>query len=449
MSDFDLITIGAGSGGVAASRYAATAYSARVAICEMDRVGGTCVIRGCIPKKLYMYAAQFSEHFADARGFGWDLGEPAFDLTRLKASKDAEIDRLERIYGEMLSKANVTLLRGQARLDAPDAISIDGRRYTAKRILIATGGTPQRPPIAGIETALTSNELLQIDTLPAHLVVLGSGYVAVEFASIFRAMGSRVTLAFRSDQPLRGFDRDLRSRFAEAVAARGIGLAPGFVPVRIERHGKSSTVEAEDGRRLVGDVVLNAMGRVPNIAGLNLASAGVTTGPRGNVVVDAYSRTNVPNIHAIGDVTDRVALTPIAIAEGRAFVDTEFGNTPRAIDRALIASAVFALPPIAGIGRTEDDLAKSKQDYRVFEAGFRPMKNTVSGRHERTYMKLLVDAQTDRVLGAHMLGPDAPEIIQSLAVAITMGATKRDFDRTIAMHPTTAEEFVLLRTPRA
>lgn len=448
MSDYDLITIGAGSGGVAASRYAASAYGARVAICEMDRVGGTCVIRGCIPKKLYMYAAQFSESFADAPGFGWQFDAPRFDLPALKRAKDAEVARLETIYETMLANAGVTVLRGRARLEASDRVRIGERSWTAGRILIATGGAPHRPDIPGLEHALDSTGLLDVSSLPEHLLVLGSGYVAVEFASILRGLGARVTLAFRGELPLRGFDRDLRARFAEALAARDITLVSGFQPVAAEGRPGAWRVRAQDGRELHADALLNALGRHPQSRDLGLEALGIALGDKGEIPVDAHSRTTVPGVFAIGDVTDRLALTPVAIAEGRAFVDTEFGQRPRAIDHTTVASAVFALPPLAGIGPSEDVLAERGVAYRVYESAFRPMKNTVSGRGERTYMKLIVEAGSERVLAAHMLGPDAPEIIQGLAVAITAGATKADFDRTMAMHPTAAEEFMLMRSPR-
>lgn len=449
MSDYDLITIGAGSGGVAASRYAATAYGARVAIVEADRVGGTCVIRGCIPKKLFMYAAQFSESFGDALGFGWNLEQPSFDFARLRKAKDAEVDRLEKIYETMLGNAEVDLLRGLARIVGPGQVRVGDRTLTADRILIATGASSHHPDIPGIEHALTSTTLLDVDRLPEHIVVLGSGYVAVEFASIFRGFGAKVTLAYRGDLPLRGFDRDLRRRFADAIAARGIELVHSFKPASIEGEAGALTVRDEQGRTVAGDVVLNAMGRHPNSAGLGLRNVGIEPGTLGKIPVDAFSRTSAPGVFAVGDVTNRLALTPVAIAEGRAFVDTEFGGKPRSVDHSNVASAVFGLPPIASIGRPEEEVAAQGVPYRVFESDFRPMKNTIAGRSERTYMKLVVDGTSDRVLGVHMLGPDAPEIVQSLAIAVTMGATKADFDSTMAMHPTAAEEFMLMRTPRA
>ncbi len=447
--DYDLITIGAGSGGVAASRRAAM-HGARVAICEGSRVGGTCVIRGCVPKKILMYASQFGEALEDAPAYGWQFGTPSFDLATLIAAKNAETDRLEGIYRRMLGDARVTLVEGWARLVDDHTVEVGGRRMTAGRILIASGGAVSRPPIEGIELALDSDQLLDLTEQPEHLLVLGAGYIAVEFAGIFRGLGSQVTLAFRGERPLRGFDEDLRVRLADGMAARGIDVRPGFEPVRIARRGNRFAAIDGAGREIVADAVLAALGRHPNTAGLGLESVGVRTRDKGGAIeVDAYSRTSVPGVYAVGDVTDRAALTPVAIAEGRAFADTEFGGGDVSVDHGLIATAVFSQPQIATIGLSEQDAAAAGHTCQVFEAGFRPMKNAISGREERAYMKVVVDRQSDRVLGAHMIGPDAAEIMQALAIAITMGARKSDLDRTLAVHPTTAEEFVLLRTPRA
>jgi glutathione reductase (NADPH) len=448
--DFDLITIGAGSGGVAASRYAA-AQGVRVAICEPDRVGGTCVIRGCIPKKLFMYAAQFAEGFADAPAYGWEAVRPGFDLARLTATKDAETARLEGVYQRLLSGSGVQLFAGRARLlDAHTVVVDGGQRLSAERILLATGGAPAMPPIPGIGLALTSTGMLDLQQLPRRLLVLGGGYIAMEFASIFRALGSEVVLAFRADVPLRGFDADLRKRAAAALRERGVDLQPGFRPQGLERRGDTLVCRSDDGRSVEAGVALNAYGRLPNSAGLGLEALGVKLAAgSGAVCVDEYSRTAVENIYAVGDVTDRLALTPVAIAEGRAFVDTVFGGKPRRIDHTTVASAVFCLPPLACIGLSEAAARERGLGLRVYEADFRPMKNVVSGRGDRSYMKLIVDAASDRVLGVHMLGVDAPEIVQSLAVAVTMGASKQQFDATMALHPTAAEEFMLMRTPRS
>jgi glutathione reductase (NADPH) len=447
--DYDLITIGGGSGGVAASRYAAS-KGARVAICEADRVGGTCVIRGCVPKKYFMYAAQFADAFADAGPYGWHVPDASFDLARMTAAKDHETKRLESFYRKLLDESGVRTFSAHADVVDAHTVLVDGNRLSAERLLIATGGSPSRPStIEGIELALTSTDLLDLTTQPRRLLVLGSGYVAVEFASIFRGFGGEVTLAFRAGMPLRGFDADVRRRLAAAMAERGIALQPEFRPERIERSGDGFVCHSLDGAALEADVVLNALGRAPNTSGFGLAEAGVELHARtGAICVDEYSRSRVPSIFAVGDVTDRVNLTPVAIAEGRAFVDTEFGGTPHAVDHKLIASAVFSQPPVASIGFSEERALQDGHRLDVFEADFRPMRNVLAGRRERSYMKLVVDAESERILGLHMIGNEAPEIVQSLAVAVTMGARKRDFDATMAVHPTAAEEFMLMRKPR-
>ena len=412
--DFDLITIGAGSGGVAASRYAAS-KGARVAICEAGRVGGTCVLRGCVPKKIFMFGSQFADAFTDAAAYGWDAPQPVFELSRLTTTKNVETTRLEAIYHKLLADAGVKLLQGHAQLLDPHTVQINGERLSAQRLLIATGSSANQPGIAGI----------------------------------YRGFGSAVAMAYRADLPLRGFDADLRQRLAKAMAERGIEQHGGFQPVRLERVGEEFICHGADGRQLRADLVLNALGRSPNTAGMGLEQAGVALqATSGAVQVDEYSRSTVPSIFAIGDVTDRVNLTPVAIAEGRAFVDTEFGGVPRAVDHAMVASAVFSQPQLAAIGLSEEQAKARGHSVQVFEADFRSMKNAFAGRTERSYMKLVVDAASDKVLGLHMIGGDAPEIVQSLAVAVTMGARKRDFDATMAVHPTIAEEFMLMRKPR-
>ncbi len=446
--DYDLFTIGAGSGGVAASRRAAL-HGARVAICEGSRVGGTCVIRGCVPKKILMYASQFGEAFEDAGAYGWRFGQPSFDLAALIGAKNAETERLEGIYRRMLADGGVTLIEGFGRIVDPHTVEVGGRRITAGRILVATGGAVSRPPIEGIELALDSDRLLDLQRQPGHLLVLGGGYIAVEFAGIFRGFGSAVTQAYRAELPLRGFDDDIRRRLAEAMDGRGIALRPGFAPQRLARRGERYVASDGAGNEIEADAVLCALGRHPNTAGLGLEAVGVRTRePGGAIEVDRFSRSSVASIFAVGDVTDRANLTPVAIAEGRAFADTEFGGREQAVDHGLIATAVFSQPQIATIGLGEAAAVAAGHECEIFEAGFRPMRNTISGRQERAYMKVVVDRASDRVLGAHMIGPDAAEIMQALAVAITMGAKKADLDRTLAVHPTTAEEFVLLRTPR-
>ena len=442
--EYDLITIGAGSGGVAASRYAA-AKGARVAICEADRVGGTCVIRGCVPKKIFMYAAQFSDAFTDAAGYGWQLTEPCFDLARLTAAKDAEIARIEAVYRKMLAESGVRFIAGRAAVQDAHSILINGERLSAERLLIATGGAPSRPDIPGIELAATSNEMLDLTATPARLLVLGSGYIAVEFAGIFRGFGSAVTLAYRADAPLRGFDPDVRRRLGAAMRERGIVQQTGFQVARIERVGEEFACHGVDGRVLHADLVLNALGRAPNTANLGLEQAGVVLQPTGAVRVDQWSRSNVPSIFAVGDVTDRVNLTPVAIAEGRAVAETLFNDNPIRMDHANVASAVFSQPPIGAVGLTEEQARRQYGEVDIYLARFKPMKNTLSGREERTLMKLVVDARSDRVLGCHMLGPDAPEILQGLAIAVKCGVSKRMFDETIGIHPSAAEEFVTMR----
>ena len=446
MSDrYDLVVIGAGSGGVAASRRAA-AHGARVLIAEADRVGGTCVIRGCVPKKLMMYAAGFAQAFEEARGYGWVGVAGRFDMARWADAKAREIDRLEGIYRKLLADSGVELATGAARLLGVDTVQIGTRQVRAQRVLVATGGRPTHDALPGLAQAMSSNELLDLRHVPATLLVVGGGYIAVEFASILAGLGSSVTLAFRDTLPLRGFDAGLRTRLAQALGARGITLAGGVAPTSLERRASGFALHRADGSVLVADAALNATGRAPNTAGLGLADVGVQLDERGAIAVDADSRSSVAGVWAIGDVTHRMNLTPVAIAEGRAFADTEFGRRPTRVDHRTVASAVFTDPPMATVGLTEADAA-ALGPVDVYESDFKPMKTAFAGGEGRSFMKLVVDGLNDRVLGVHMMGADAPEIVQSLAVALTCGATKRDFDRTVAVHPTAAEEFVLMREP--
>lgn len=449
--DFDLITIGAGSGGVAASRRAAV-HGAKVAIVEGGRVGGTCVLRGCVPKKLLMYAAQFGDALHEARGYGWQL--PAvgtsgvgFDMPTWAGAKAAETARLEGVYRQMLAGGGVQLIEGWARLDGPNTVAVGEQRFTARHILLATGSAPVRDSIPGIDACATSDDLLDLQTLPARAAVVGGGYIAVEFASMLARLGVQVDLFYRDRLPLRGFDTLLRTAAAAALQAAGVALHPGAAPQRIARDGAGQflLMLGED-RLLAFPWVLNATGRRPNSAGLGLPPS-FTLGDQGAVPVDDQGDTALPGVHAIGDLTHRKNLTPVAIAEGRALADRLFGPAHRPVDLSLVASAVFMLPPLASVGPTEDEALAAGHRLQVFETDFRPMKQAFIGGAERTAMKLLVDADSDRVLAVHMAGADAPEIVQSLAVALTAGATKAHFDRTIAMHPTAAEEFVLLRTP--
>ena len=442
--DFDLITLGAGSGGVASSRRAAL-HGARVAIVEGSRVGGTCVIRGCVPKKLLMYAAQFGAGFAQARGYGWTLDEPRFEMERWASQKAAETARLEAIYRQLLAGSQVELVEGWARLDGPHRVRVGDRVLTARQVLIATGGTPVRDSIPGIEDCATSDDLLDLRQLPARAAIIGGGYIAVEFASMLARLGVRVSLYYRASLPLRGFDDTLRTAAASALQAAGIDLHPGSVPQRVQRTAEGFLLLLGDDRAVAYPWVLNATGRRPHTQGLGLETVGITPDAHGAVPVSADLQTSAPGVYAIGDVTNRHNLTPVAIAEGRALADSLFGAAPRQVDLSLVASAVFMMPPMASCGPTEAAALAQGHRLKVFETDFRPMKQAFIGGSERTHMKLLVDADNNRVLAVHMLGEDAPEIVQSLAVALTAGATKEHFDKTIAMHPTAAEEFVLMR----
>jgi len=441
--DYDLFTIGAGSGGVAASRRAAS-YGARVAIAENWRVGGTCVLRGCVPKKLLVYGTHFAHEMEDARGYGWSV-EGSLDWGKLVAAKNRETDRLEGIYRNMLAAAKVETLMGHARLKDAHTVEIGGRSVTAKYVLVASGGRPERPAIPGIEHTITSNEALDLPALPRRVVIAGGGFIAVEFAGIFRAAGAEVTIVIRGDKILRGFDEDLRDGLMEALPHRGITPIMGQVFTRIDKRDDGLHVSLKDGRVLVADQVMFAIGRSPNTGGLGLEEAGVELGLRGEIKVDRHSRTNVPSIYAVGDVTDRVNLTPVAIREGHAFADTVFGNRPWTADHELIPTAVFSEPEIGTVGLSEADARAKFGTLDIYKARFRPMKYTLSGREERMLMKLVVDQRSQKVVGCHILGPDAGEIVQSVAIAMKMGATKADFDRTMALHPSAAEELVTMR----
>ena len=446
--DFDLITLGAGSGGVAASRRAA-ALGARVAIVEGSRVGGTCVIRGCVPKKLMMYAAQYGDALREAPGYGWSIPPGAhFEMPRWAAAKAAETGRLEGIYRQLLAGSKVELIEGWARIDGAHTVRVGERTITGEHLLIATGAAPVRDSIEGVEGCATSDDLLDLTSLPERAAVLGGGYIAVEFASILARLGVSVRLLFRDRLPLRGFDEDLRTRSALALQAAGIELHPGAFPLRVQQGtGGQTLLIAPDERMTEYPFVLNATGRRPNTARLGLETLGITLDKAGAVPVDAQLRTAEPNVHAIGDVTNRRNLTPVAIAEGRAYAESLFGAAPREVDLSLVASAVFTLPPLATVGPSEAAALAAGHRLKVFEADFSPMRQAFIEGRERSYMKLLVDASSDRVLAAHMLGTDAPEIVQGLAVALSAGATKAQFDRTLAVHPTAAEEFVLMREP--
>ncbi|MDP6407692.1 MAG: glutathione-disulfide reductase [Alphaproteobacteria bacterium] len=441
--DFDLFVVGAGSGGVSASRRAAV-HGARAGICEEYRVGGTCVIRGCVPKKLLTYSAHFAEDVEDAAGYGWQVEGARFDWATLIANKDREIDRLNGIYLRMLEGAGVSLIEGRAELEDAHTIVIGENRVTVETILIATGARPWTPEVPGIEHAISSNEAFHLETLPERVVVVGGGFIAVEFAGIFHGLGSHVSQLYRGEQILRGFDRDVRDALAREMLGRGIDLRVDCQVARIDRRDGHFVVTTARDEVIETDLVMYATGRRPNVQGLGLAAMGVETGRNGAIVVDDWGRTSVDNIYALGDVTDRMNLTPVAINQGRAFADTVYGGTPRQMDYRFVPSAVFSNPSVGCAGLTEEE-ARESFDVDIYKSVFRPMKHTLSGREEKTMMKLIVDAKSDRVLGAHMVGPDAAEIIQGIGVALTCGATKAQFDATVGVHPSAAEEFVTMR----
>jgi glutathione reductase (NADPH) len=443
--DFDLFTIGGGSGGVRAARFAAAA-GARSAIAEEGRFGGTCVNVGCVPKKLLSYAAHVREDFHDAAGFGWSGPAPGFDWPTLIANKDREIARLNGIYEQVLAKAGVEILKGRASLVDPHTVEVGGRRITARHILVATGGRPERDTRPGAaEHGLVSDDLFQLPALPRRVLIAGGGYIAVEFAGIFHGLGSQVTQIYRGELFLRGFDDDVRRFLKTEMEKKGIRLVFGAIIERIEKTAAGYACHLSNGAVELYDAVVYAIGRKPNVAGLGLEQVGVRLNDRGAIAVDAYSRTSVPSIHAIGDVTDRVNLTPVALAEGMALVKTLFQGKPTAMDYADIPTAVFSHPPIGTVGLTEAQARARFGAVDIYRSEFKPLKHTLSGNAERTLMKLVVDARSDRVVGAHMVGIDAPEIVQGLGIALKAGATKADFDATIGIHPTAAEEFVTMR----
>ncbi len=445
--DYDLFVIGAGSGGVRAARIAAT-HGAKVAIAEEYRFGGTCVIRGCVPKKLLVYASRFRDEFEDAAGFGWTVGESRFDWPTLIANKDKEIARLEAIYKRNLERAGVTIFESRAVLEGPHIVRLVTPHKTvrAKTILVATGGWPNADgELEGEEYAISSNEAFHLPEMPRRVVVAGGGYIAVEFAGIFAGLGAETTLVYRGPKVLRGFDEDLRDALMEELPRRGIRIVTEKVISRIERTGAGLVAHLTGGERLEADQVMMAIGRKPNTAGLGLDAAGVELTRSGAIKVDERSRTNVASIYAVGDVTDRVNLTPVAIREGHAFADSLFGDRPWATDYEMIPTAVFTTPEIGTVGLSEADARAQHGEIDLYKARFRPMKGTLSGREERMLMKLVVEAKGGRVVGCHIVGPDAAEMVQMAAIAMRMGATKADFDRTMALHPSAAEELVTMR----
>jgi len=445
--DFDLFVIGAGSGGVRAARVAA-GYGARVMIAEEFRVGGTCVIRGCVPKKLLVYASRFAEEFEDATGYGWTVPQPIFHWPSLIANKDREIARLEAAYINTLERHNAELIKSRAVIEDAHTVRIlsNGARVNAETILIATGAWPHYgPKILGLEHVISSNEAFHLAELPKRIVIQGGGYIAVEFACIFAGLGSEVTLVYRGENILRGFDDDVREHLRNEMRNRGITVTCGHTVAAVEKSGDDFITRLSDHSTIAADKVMFAIGRRPNIMGLGLKTVGVKIAAHGGIAVDDYSRTSVPSIYAVGDVTHRVNLTPVAIREGHAFADTVYGGKPTPVDYTNVPTAVFSEPELGVIGLTETQARERLAKLDIYKTTFRPMKATLSGRDTRSFMKLLVDGTTDRVVGCHIVGPDAGELIQIVGVAVKMGATKADFDATMAVHPTAAEELVTLR----
>ena len=444
--DLDLFVIGAGSGGTRAARIAAS-HGARVAVAEERYLGGTCVNVGCVPKKLFVYAAHFAEDFEDAAGFGWQVGDRRHDWPRLIAAKNAEIERLNGVYRRLLVGAGATVIEGRAHLEDAHTVVVGDERYTAERILVATGGWPTVPEFPGNDLVITSNEAFFLEELPKRIVVAGGGYVSVEFAGIFNALGVEVIQLYRGPLFLRGFDDDLREALAEEMIKKGVDIRFNVVIDCMERNADGSfVVDLSDRSTIETDLVMFATGRHPNSRGFGLEALGVALDDNGFIEVDAGWRTSVPHIYAIGDCTNTIKLTPVAIKEGHILADTLFGPADRKMDYDAVPSAVFSQPSIGTVGLTEAQARERYPEIDIYKSSFRPMKHTLSGRDERTLMKLVVDRKTDRVVGAHMLGPEAGEIIQGIAVAIKAGASKADFDATVGIHPTSAEEFVTMRS---
>ena len=446
--DYDLFTIGAGSGGVRLARISGS-LGARVAIAEERYLGGTCVNVGCIPKKLLVYASHFAEDFEDASAYGWSLGEARFDWRTFIANKDLEIARLNGVYADLLDAQKVERVEGHAVIVDPHTVAVDGKRYTAEHIAVATGGWPNLPPIPGIEHAISSNEAFHLESLPERVIVVGGGYIAVEFAGILHGLGARVVQLYRGPLFLRGFDDDVRSVLAQEMRKKHIDLRFESNVLRIERSATGLVATLGDGATLEADAVLYATGRRPLTRDLGLEEAGVKLAESGAVVVDEYSRSSVESIWAIGDATDRINLTPVALHEGMALAKTLFGNEPTRPLHEDVPSAVFSQPPIATVGLSEVEARERYADLDVYKSRFRPLKHTLTGRDETTFMKLVVDRASQRVIGVHMVGPEAGEILQGIAIAVKCRATKAQFDATIGIHPTSAEEFVTLREPVA
>jgi glutathione reductase (NADPH) len=444
--DYDLFVIGAGSGGVRAARMAA-GFGARVAVAEDRYLGGTCVNVGCVPKKLYVYASEFGKAFQDSRNFGWNGAPPQFDWSTLRDNKKTEISRLNAIYRNLLTDAGADIIDGRASLVDAHTVAVGGREYRADKILIATGGWPYIPQFHGSEHAITSNEIFDLPAFPKRIVIVGGGYIAVEFAGIFNGLGAQVSQLYRGPLFLRGFDPDIRAHAAQEIAKSGVDLRFEVNVERIEPGPAGLQVLLSDGNTLETDVVLYATGRMPNLEGLGLDNVNIDLSEFGTIVVDEEYRTTEPTIFALGDVTGGMELTPVALAEGMAFARRQFGETDAQLDYEFIPTAVFCQPNIGTVGFTEEAARAEFKHIRLFKSTFRPMKHTISGRDEKTFMKLIVDKASDRVVGVHMMGPDAGEIMQGIAIALRAGATKATFDSTIGIHPTAAEEFVTMREP--
>ncbi len=445
--DYDLFVIGAGSGGVRAARMSAS-HGAKVVVAEEYRVGGTCVIRGCVPKKLFVYASQFHEEFEDAAGFGWTVPKATFDWATLRDNKDKEIDRLNAIYIRNLKNSGVEIIESRAVLKDAHTVHLvaENRDVTADKILIATGATPNsHDGLPGVEYTISSNEAFHLDELPKSIIVEGGGYIAVEFAGIFNGLGLETTLLYRGEEILRGFDNDIRVALHEEMEKKGIRVITGSVFRNIEKTGNGYNAHLSNGEVIETGLVMLAIGRAPNTTGLGLEEAGVSVGKKGEILVDKFSRTNVDNIYAVGDVTDRANLTPVAIREGAAFAETVFNNNPMAVDHTNIPTAVFSQPEIGTVGLSEEDARTKYGALDIYKSSFRAMKHTLSGRDEKTLMKIIVDAATDKVVGCHILGPHSGELIQAVGIAVVMGATKAQFDMTVAVHPTAAEELVTMK----
>jgi glutathione reductase (NADPH) len=444
--DYDLFIIGAGSGGVRAARMAST-YGAKVAICESYKVGGTCVVRGCIPKKLFVYASHVAEDFESAKGYGWSGDAPTFDWRTLLANKDAEIERLNGLYKQTLSNNNVDLYEKRGVLVDAHTIDLEGETITADKIMIATGGWPSTPDIPGIEHVISSNEAFHLESLPKSIIIVGGGYIAVEFAGIFNGLGVETTQLYRRDMILRGFDEDIRQTVQKEMFKKGVDIRVNTDVASIEKTDDGLVATLNDGSTLIADVIMYATGRVPATGNMGLEALGVAMRDNGAIIVDENFRTSVDNIFSLGDCTDRLQLTPVAIAEAMAFTATQFNNTPTPMDYEDVATAVFSQPPVGTVGLTEEEARSQYGDVDIYESDFRPLFHTLGGSEERTMMKLIVDKASDRVVGAHMVGLDAGEIIQGVGIALKCKATKAQFDATMAIHPTSAEEFVTMRDP--